>query len=191
MVPWVERPTLNIDLDKPPQERFAEIPRDALDASAGHFRHRRTRFAAHVANHDPQTGAVDVVFVSRTNRAGQLHQFQVAWIVIGQVQRRKRRFSRLNSCDVRGRSHEFQQDAARVVNQVTKALRHKNGINVARSRLFDFVDVVIGQRRFERNFDRGVRLVVVWNQSYGHGELVLHEFGYFGYGLPERMAKPR
>src|SRR5438105_4751103 len=32
MVPWSERPTLTIDLDKPPRARFADIPRDAMDA---------------------------------------------------------------------------------------------------------------------------------------------------------------
>jgi hypothetical protein len=32
MVPWVERPVLNVDLDAPAERRFAEMPRDALAA---------------------------------------------------------------------------------------------------------------------------------------------------------------
>jgi hypothetical protein len=32
MLPWVERATLTIDLDKPAADRFADIPREAMDA---------------------------------------------------------------------------------------------------------------------------------------------------------------
>src|SRR6266853_3645735 len=148
------------------QSRY-QLPRDAFDALARNFRHRRTWFATHVANHDPQAGAVDVVFAAGTDSAGELHQFQVARIVIGQVQRRERRFSRLDSGNIGGRRHQLEQDSSRVVNQIAKALRHENRIDVTGSRLLELVNIVIGQRRFERNLDRGIRLVVVWNQSYG------------------------
>src|SRR5882724_928464 len=157
-----------------------QLPRYAFDALARNFRHRRTGFATHVANHDPKTGTVDVIFAAGADGAGELHQFQMAWIVIDQVQRRERRFSRLDAGNIGGRRHQLEQDSSRVVNQVAEALRHENRIDVARSRLLELVNVVIGQRRFERDLDRGVRLVIVWNQSYGHGGLVLHEIGHFG-----------
>jgi hypothetical protein len=34
MAPWVERPTLDIDLDQPIDERFANIPQEAIEAGA-------------------------------------------------------------------------------------------------------------------------------------------------------------
>ena len=32
MLPWVERPILDVDLDRPAASRFADMPRDALAA---------------------------------------------------------------------------------------------------------------------------------------------------------------
>src|SRR5207245_10784943 len=50
-----------------------------------------------------------------------------------------------------------------------KPLRDENGVNVARSGLFELMEIVIGQRLFEGDFDSGRRLVVVGCDSNGHG----------------------
>ena len=75
---------------------------------------------------------------------------------------------------------EVHQHAARVIDQIAKALRNENGVNIARRGLFELEQIVIGQRRLERNFNRGGRLVLIRNNADGHG----------AYGFtPERLFR--
>ena len=65
--------------------------------------------------------------------------------------------------------HDFQQDSTGIVDQIAEALRDEDAVHVTRSGLFNFIEVVIGQRFFQRNFDSDGRLVFVGNDAGGHG----------------------
>src|SRR5438132_3817645 len=97
-----------------------------------------------VAEDDPEAGAIGFV-VARTDGASELGEFQAR------------------------AAEKFGEDAASVVDKIAKTLRNKDGVDVARSGLFELVEIVIGQRLFERDFDGGGRLVFVWGDSNGHG----------------------
>ena len=97
-----------------------------------------------VVQNDPESRVVSFI-VAGANRAGELGEFEA------------------------GAAQEFGKDAAGVIDEVAKPLRDENGVNVARSGLFELMEIVIGQRLFERDFDSGRRLVVVGCDSNGHG----------------------
>jgi len=75
---------------------------------------------------------------------------------------------------------EIHEDAAGVVNQVAKTLGNKNDIYVAGSGLFELVEIVIGKRLFERDFDSCGGPIRVGRNAYGHDAPSLHHTGYFG-----------
>jgi hypothetical protein len=65
-------------------------------------------------------------------------------------------------------SEEFHEDAAGVVDEVTEALRDKDGVHVAGRGLLELVKVVIGERIFERNFDGSGGPIGVGRDADGH-----------------------
>src|SRR6266704_681332 len=108
-----------------------------------------------VAENDPQAGAVGL-FIVRANSAGELSDFQT------------------------GAADQVGENAASVVNEVAKTLANEDGVNVAGRGLFELVKVVVGERLFERDFDGRRRLVLVRDDSNGHG----------GYGFtPRRLFR--
>src|SRR6266581_8974948 len=104
-----------------------------------------------VAEDDPQSGAIGFV-IAGADGTGEL----------GELQARA--------------TQEFGEDAAGVVNEVAKTLGNKNGIYVAGSGLLELMEIVIGQRLFERDFDCSGGLVLVGGDADGHG----------GYGFTPR-----
>src|SRR6266576_2546205 len=104
-----------------------------------------------VAEDDPQSGAIGFV-IAGADGTGEL----------GELEARA--------------AQEFGEDAAGVVNEIAKTLGNKNGIYVAGSGLLELMEIVIGQRLFERDFDCGGGLVLVGGDSDGHG----------GYGFTPR-----
>src|SRR2546421_2885080 len=97
-----------------------------------------------VAQDDPESGAVGFV-LARTDGAGELGEFEAR------------------------AAEKFHEDAASVIDEIAKALRNKYGVDVARRRLLELVEIVIGQRSFQGDFDGGGRLVFVSGDSNGHG----------------------
>jgi hypothetical protein len=108
-----------------------------------------------VAENDPEAGAVGFV-VAWTDGAGELGEFEAC------------------------ATEKFGEDAAGIVDEIAKSLGNKNAVYVARSRVFELMEIVIGQRLFEWDFDGGGGLVLVGGDSNGHGGMVLHHAGYFG-----------
>src|SRR5205823_1068412 len=96
-----------------------------------------------VAEDDPQSGAIGFV-IAGADGTGEL----------GELEARA--------------AQEFGEDAAGVVNEIAKTLGNKNGIYVAGSGLLELMEIVIGQRLFERDFDCGGGLVLVGSDSDGH-----------------------
>src|ERR1700678_3378056 len=84
------------------------------------------------------------------------------------------------------------QNSAGLIQQVAEALGSEHGVNVARDRCFDFVQIVIGQRVRDHQLDRrGGRAGIVlnsWRHGCGEG---LGFLIYFGYGGPGKIAKAR
>src|ERR1700759_2112919 len=97
---------------------------------------------------DPKARAIDLV-VARTNRASELIEFERVLIGVRQIElvaaRRSMRFVR----------EKFRQDTARVVDQIAKPLRYEHTIDIAWGRLIDLLEIVVGHRMFERDFDCG------------------------------------
>ena len=60
-----------------------------------------------------------------------------------------------SACLKRRVNQQVHQNAASVIDEIAKSLRNQNGVDVARRRLFQLIEIVIGQRLVERNFDRG------------------------------------
>ena len=79
-----------------------------------------------VAEDDPQSGAIGFV-IAGADGTGEL----------GELEARA--------------AQEFGEDAAGVVNEIAKTLGNKNGIYVAGSGLLELMEIVIGQRLFERD----------------------------------------
>ena len=97
-----------------------------------------------VMKDDPKSGVVSLV-IAGANGAGELRDFNTA------------------------AAEEVSQDAAGIVDEVAKPLRDQDCINIARRGLFKLVEIVIGQRLFERDFNGGGGLVLVGCDSNGHG----------------------
>src|SRR5258708_8851365 len=93
---------------------------------------------------DPESGAVRFV-VARADGGSELCEFEA------------------------GAAQQFGEDSASVIDEVAKPLGNEDGIDVARSRLFELAEIVIGQRLFEGDFDGGGGLVLVGCDSNGHG----------------------
>jgi len=97
-----------------------------------------------VVKNDPESGAVSFV-VARADGASELGEFEA------------------------GAAQQFGEDSASVIDEVAKPLGNEDGIDVARRRLFELVEIVIGQRLFEGDFDGGRGLVLIGRDSNGHG----------------------
>src|SRR6266446_3479373 len=108
-----------------------------------------------VAENNPQAGAVGL-FIVRANGAGELSDFQTR------------------------AADQVSENTASIVYKITESLGNEDGVNVAGRGLFELVKVVVGERFFERDFDGGGRLVLVRDDSNGHG----------GYGFtPRRLFR--
>jgi len=59
------------------------------------------------------------------------------------------------ACLKRRMNEQVHQNAASVVDEIAKSLGNQNGVDVARSRLLQLIEIVIGQGLVERDFDRG------------------------------------
>ena len=62
--------------------------------------------------------------------------------------------------------HEY---AAGVIDEVAETLRDENRVHVAGRGLLELVEVVVGKRALERNFDGSGRPIGVGRNSDGHG----------------------
>src|SRR5208282_181053 len=116
-----------------------------------------------VAKNQPDAGPVDIV-VTGTYRAGELDQFKVRRVLVCEIKFVGFGRAGLN----RGMSKKFHQHSASVVNEVAKTLTHEDGVHVARSGLLQIMEVVIGERLGERDFDGGGRLILIRNDADGH-----------------------
>src|SRR5258708_26819092 len=117
-----------------------------------------------VAEDDPQAGAVGFV-VTGTNGAGELGDFNTR------------------------AAEEVGKNTASVIDQIAKALRHKDNVHIARRRLFELVKIVVRERLFERDFDGGRGLVLVWNDADGHGGYGFTPRGLFRIGAAGEDGK--
>ena len=59
------------------------------------------------------------------------------------------------ACLKRRMNEQVHQNAASVVDEIAKSLGNQNRVDVARSRLLQLIEIVIGQGLVERDFDRG------------------------------------
>src|SRR5439155_17374779 len=120
--------------------------------------------AIFVAQDDPESGPVGFV-LARTDGAGELREFEAR------------------------AAEKFREDAASVIDEIAKALRNKYGVDVARRRVLELVEIVIGQRLFQRDFDGGGRLVFVSGDSNGHGGYGFTPRGLFRIGAAGENGK--
>jgi hypothetical protein len=67
-------------------------------------------------------------------------------------------------------SEEIHEDAAGIVDEVPKTLRDKESVHVARRGMLELVEIVIGERIFEGNFNGGGGLIFVMRDIDGHVE---------------------
>jgi hypothetical protein len=65
-------------------------------------------------------------------------------------------------------SEEIHEDAASVIDEIAEALRDKDGVHVAWRGLPELVEVVVGERIFERDFDGSGGPICVWRNVDGH-----------------------
>ena len=118
-----------------------------------------------VFEHDPQAGAVDYVlgadgpselsdFHGVSDFGLEVHVSESAGI-IGDA---------LVMC-----AEDFHEHTAGIVDQIAKALRNQHGVDIARGRKSQLLQIVIGKRLFQRNFDGHRRLVCIRNNFQGHG----------------------
>ena len=118
----------------------------------------------HVAQDDPQTRAVDFI-IARANRARKLLDLQGVFVGMRQIER-----PAVRSIDgARLVGKQIHQNAARVVDQIAESLRHQDAIHVAGSGLVDLLEVVIGKRLLQRDFDRRGGLAFIGNNTGRHG----------------------
>jgi hypothetical protein len=128
-----------------------------------------------IAEDDPQARAVYLV-VTRADGAGKLREFERERRGVSEIEIRV-----LRRVSLEWRmSEEIHQHAAGVIHKIAKALTNENGVNIAGRGLVELEQIVIGQRFFERNFNRRRRLVFIGNYADRHGPKVLHHHGYFG-----------
>ena|GEM_PF-7013728 len=52
-------------------------------------------------------------------------------------------------------NEQVHQNPARVIDEIAKSLGNQNRVDVARRRLLQLIEIIIGQRLIERDFDRG------------------------------------
>jgi len=128
-----------------------------------------------ILENDPQAGAVGLV-VAGADGAGELGQLERHWRRMGEVEIGVFRRVRLE-----GRMGEqLHEDAAGVIDEVAETLRDEDGVHVAGSGVLELVEVVVGKRALERNFDGSGGPIGVGRNSDGHGLMVLHYERYFG-----------
>src|ERR1700688_820138 len=99
---------------------------------------------------DPQAWTVDFV-VTGANRASQLNQLKRRMLGMREIQFRVFGSARLK----RWVNEEIHQHPASVIDEIAKTLGNQNRVDVARRRLFQLIEIVIGQRLVQWNFDRG------------------------------------
>ena len=71
-------------------------------------------------------------------------------------------------------------DLLRVVDEVAKSLRNQDRVNVARGRLLQLIEIVIGQRLVERNFYRGCGLIYIGDDANGHSRFQMRKLFWIG-----------
>ena len=119
--------------------QFCGDGRDAFLCGGGQ---RRFWPGMRVAYDDPEAGAVDLV-ISRADGAGKLREFERERGGMREIEiRMLRRIGLKRRVD-----EKIHQHTARIIDQIAKALRNENGVNVARRGLVELEQVVIGQRR--------------------------------------------
>jgi hypothetical protein len=64
---------------------------------------------------------------------------------------------------------QLHEDAASVIDQVAETLGDEDGVHVARRGLLELVEVVVGKRVLERNFNGGRGPIGVGRDADGHG----------------------
>jgi hypothetical protein len=77
-------------------------------------------------------------------------------------------------------SEQIHEDAAGVIDEVAETLRDEDGVYVAGRGMLELVEVVVGKRALERNFDGSGGPMGVVRDADGHGLMFLHYVRYFG-----------
>jgi hypothetical protein len=75
---------------------------------------------------------------------------------------------------------QVHKDAAGIIDEVAETLGDENGVDVAGRGMLELVEVVVGKRALERNFDGSGGPIGVRRNSDGHSLMVLHYVRYFG-----------
>jgi hypothetical protein len=145
-------------------EAFDEFVDDGGDALLRDRRKGHSWLGMRILENDPQAGPVALV-IAGANGAAELSQFErrrhrMREIEVG-VFRRVRLEWRM--------SEEIHEDAAGVVDEVAETLRGEDGVDVAGRGLLELVQVVIGERIFERDFDGSGGPIGVGRNVNGHG----------------------
>src|SRR6266403_1970229 len=134
------------------------------DALLGHGRKGRSGLGARVLENDPQAGAVALV-VAGADGTGKLGEFERHWRRMREIE-----IGVLRRVGLEGRMGEqLHEDAAGVIDEVTEALGDEDGVHVAGRGVLELVEVVVGKRAHERNFDGSGGPIGVGRNSDGHG----------------------
>src|SRR6266403_2022700 len=145
-------------------EASDEFVHDGGDALLRHWREGRTGLGMRILENDPQPGAVALV-VAGADGAGELSQLERHWRRMSEVEIGVFRRVRLE-----GRMGEqIHEDAAGIIDEVAETLRDEDGVHVARCGVLELMEVVVGKRALERNFDGGRRPIGVGRDADGHG----------------------
>jgi hypothetical protein len=75
---------------------------------------------------------------------------------------------------------QIHEDAASVIDEVAETLGDEDSVHVAGRGMLDLVEVVVGKRALERNFDGSGGPIGVVRDADGHGLMFLHYVRYFG-----------
>jgi hypothetical protein len=145
-------------------EAFDEFGGDARHALLRRRGKRGSMLGMRISENDPDTGTVGLV-AAGTDGASELCEFERQWRRMSEVEIRVLGRVRL----VRRVGEEIHEDAAGVVEEVAKALRDEDSVHVPGRRLFELVEIVIGEGIFEGNFDGSGRLICVGRDADGHG----------------------
>ncbi len=145
-------------------EAFDEFVDDGGDALLRHRRKGRAWLGMRILENDPQAGPVGLV-IAGANGAAELSEFEGRWHRMREIEVGVFRRVLLE----RRMSEEIHQDATSVIDQVAEALRGEDGVDVAGRGLLELVQVVIGERIFERDFDCGAGPICVGRNVDGHG----------------------
>jgi hypothetical protein len=116
-----------------------------------------------VSENDPQARTVALI-TAGADGARELRQFE--WQRGGVSEIEIRVLGRIRLVGRMG--EEIHEDAAGIVDEIAKSLGNKNAVYVARSRMFELMEIVIEQRLFEWDFDGGGGLALVGCNSNGH-----------------------